>query len=199
MIMKKFKVLSVFAILLISITSFGQKIKVDSGKLSALKGITDLKIEYDYSNLGVGKFDVEDDYIVKKVADMNEDEAGKGDKWKEAWFNDRETRYEPKFEELFADYADFINSGQDVESEYLMNVHTTFIEPGYNVGVARKPAGINLEVSFSKGGEELVNILIINAPGGGAMGYDFDAGYRIQEAYAKAAKSLGKYLTKNLN
>jgi len=80
-----------------------------------------------------------------------------------------------------------------------MNVHTTFIEPGYNVGVSRKPAFINLEISISKAGEELVHILILKSPGGGAMGYDFDAGYRIAEAYAKAAKSLGKYLTKNLN
>jgi len=180
--MKTYKVLSVLTILLVSMTSFGQKIKVDSGKLNALEGITDLKIEYDYSNLGVGKFEVEADYIQKKVADMNEDEAGTGDKWKEAWFNDRATRYEPKFEELFSNYAEFINSGQEVESDYLMNVHTTFIEPGFNVGVARKPASINLEISVLKGGEELVHILVINSPGGGAMGYDFDAGYRIAEA-----------------
>lgn len=197
--MKTFRIISVMAVLLISMTSFGQKIKIESGKMSALKGITDLKIEYDYTNLGVGKFDVEADYVAKKVADMNEDEAGTGDNWHEAWLNDRPTRYEPKFEELLADYADFINSGQEVESEYLMNVHTTFIEPGFNVGVARKPAYINLEISISKAGDELVNILVIKSPGGGAMGYDFDAGYRIQEAYAKAAKSLGKYMTKNLN
>lgn len=197
--MKTFRIISVMAVLLISMTSFGQKIKIESGKISALKGMTDLKIEYDYTNLGVGKFDVEADYVEKKVADMNEDEAGTGDKWHEAWLNDRPTRYEPKFEELLADYAEFINSGQEVESDYIMNVHTTFIEPGYNVGVARKPALINLEISVSKAGDELVKILIIKSPGGGAMGYDFDAGYRIQEAYAKAAKSLGKYLTKNLN
>ncbi len=197
--MKVYRVLPLLAVLLISMTSFGQKIKVDSGKLKALEGITDLKIEYDYSNLGVGKFEVEADYIEKKVADMNEKEAGEGDNWKEAWFNDRPTRYEPKFEELFSNYAEFINSGQEVESDYIMNVHTTFIEPGFNVGVARKPASINLEISFSKGGEELVHIQILKSPGGGAMGYDFDAGFRIAEAYAKAAKSLGKYMTKALN
>jgi len=197
--MKTSHIVSVIAIVLISVTSFGQKIKVDSGKLSALEGIADLKIEYNYSNLGVGKYEVEADYIEKKVAKMNDDEAGTGDNWKEAWFNDRPTRYEPKFEELFSNYADFINSGPEVDSDYLMNVHTTFIEPGYNVGVSRKPAFINLEISISKAGEELVYILILKSPGGGAMGYDFDAGYRIAEAYAKAAKSLGKYLTKNLN
>jgi len=196
--MKAYRILSVFIVLLVSVTMFGQKIKIDSGKLSALEGVTDVRIEYDYSNLGVGKFDVEAEYIEKKVGDMNEDEAGTGDKWKEAWFNDRPTRYEVKFEELFSNYAEFLNSGKEVESDVVMNVHTTFIEPGFNVGVARKPALINLEVSFSKGGEELVHILILKSPGGGAMGYDFDAGFRIAEAYAKAAKSLGKYMTKAL-
>ncbi|MCP4313236.1 MAG: hypothetical protein GY790_18405 [Bacteroidetes bacterium] len=197
--MKMTRVLMTCMVFLVTVAAIGQKIKVESGKIKDLTGISELKIEYDYSGLGVGKFEVEADYIKKKVADMNEDETGTGDRWKESWFNDRPKHYEPKFEELFSKYAEFINSGQEVESDYVMNVHTTFIEPGFNVGVARKPASINLEVSVSKGGEELVHILILKSPGGGAMGYDFDTGFRIAEAYAKAAKSLGKYLTKNLN
>lgn len=196
--MKAHRLLTLIALILISLTSFGQKIKVDAGKLSALEGVTDLRIEYDYSDLGVGKYEVEAEYIDYKVAKMNKSEAGTGDSWKEAWFDDRPTRYEPKFEELFSEYASFITSGQEIESDVVMLVHTSFIEPGYNVGVSRKSASINLEISFMKGSEELVHILIIKSPGGGAMGYDFDTGYRIQESYAKAAKSLGKYLTKAL-
>jgi hypothetical protein len=176
----------------------GQKIKVESGKIGTLEGVTKMKIEYDYSNLSVGKYDVEDEYIADKVADMNKDEAGTGDKWKEAWFNDRPERYEPKFEELFAEYAEGIEAGKEMDAEVTMHVHTTFIEPGFNVGVARKPASINLEVTFLKGGENLVMISILGAPGSGAAGFDFDAGYRISEAYAKAAKELGKFLTKSL-
>jgi hypothetical protein len=182
-----------------SLGTMAQKIKVASGKIKDLAGIEKIRIEYDYSDLGVGKFDVEEEYIAEKVADYNEDEAGKGDQWREAWFNDRPTRYEPKFEELFSKYAAFLESGQNVDSEVVMQVHTTFIEPGFNVGVARKPASINLEVRFIQGNKMVASILILNSPGGGAMGYDFDAGYRISEAYAKAGKSLGRYLDKNLN
>jgi hypothetical protein len=196
--MKTNRILMAVTVILIATTSFGQKIKVTSGKITALEDVVKMKIEYDYSNLGVGKFEIEDEYIEKKVTDMNKDEAGTGDQWKEAWFNDRSTRYEPKFEELFAKHAPFIESGQDVDAEVTMHVHTTFIEPGFNVGVARKPAYINLEVGFLKGGEELVNISILNSPGSGAVGFDFDAGYRISEAYAKAGKSLAQYLVKNL-
>ncbi|MGJ7031130.1 hypothetical protein GGU45_001623 [Niabella hirudinis] len=33
-----------------------------------------------------------------------------------------------------------------------------------------------------------------NAPGRDAMGVDFDTSWRISEAYAKAGKSLSKYI-----
>lgn len=192
--MKTNRFLLVCMAFLLSSAAFGQKIKIVSGNISDLQGMSELNIEYDYSGLGVGKFDVEADYLDKKVADKNEDEAGSGDLWKQAWFDDRPIRFEPKFEELLNNYSPVINSGQDVEAEITMLVHTTFIEPGYNVGVSRKPAMINLELIFSKGEEQVLVMTLTKSPGSGAMGYDFDTGYRISEAYAKAGKSLGKYL-----
>ncbi len=197
--MEKDRFLTVCLLCLISIASFGQKIKVVSGNINSLQGISELKLEYDYSGLGVGKFDVEADYVDKKVSDKNEDEAGEGDLWEEKWFNDRPIRYEPKFEELLGDYAPFIKSGKDVEAEITLLVHTTFIEPGYNVGVSRKSAMINLELIFLQGDEELLVMTMMKSPGSGAMGHDYDTGYRISEAYAKAGKSLGKYLSSKLN
>lgn len=192
--MKTNRFLLVCMAFLLSSAAFGQKIKIVSGNISDLQGMSELNIEYDYSGLGVGKFDVEADYLDKKVADKNEDEAGSGDLWKQAWFDDRPIRFEPKFEELLNDYAPVIKAGQDVEAEITMLVHTTFIEPGYNVGVSRKPAMINLELIFSRGDEQVLVMTLTKSPGSGAMGYDFDTGYRISEAYAKAGKSLGKYL-----
>jgi hypothetical protein len=194
--MKLTKILMVCMAVLFSGSVFGQKIKVINGDMKALKGVTALKIEYDYSDLGVGKFEVEDDYIAKKVAEMNEDEAGTGDSWKEKWFADRPERYEPKYEELFNKYAESIEAGQDVESDVTMDVHTTFLEPGFNVGVARKPAFINLEISFIRGGEALAVIEMLKCPGSDAWGFDFDTGYRISEAYAKAGKAMARYLLK---
>jgi len=34
------------------------------------------------------------------------------------------------------------------------------------------------------------------APGQDWGGFDYDAGYRIQESYAKSGKTLGQFLTK---
>lgn len=197
--MKTDRILMVCLVILFSSAAFGQKIKIVSGNINDLQGMTALKIEYDYSGLGVGKFDVEADYIDKKVTEKNEDEAGTGDLWKQEWFDDRPLRFEPKFEELLNDYAPTIKSGQDLDAEITMLVHTTFIEPGYNVGVSRKPALIDLELIFFRGEEKVVVMTLTKSPGNGAMGYDFDTGYRISEAYAKAGKSLGKYLSDQLN
>src|SRR5690606_1491496 len=80
----KIIILASFGVL-IGFASFAQKIKVTSGDLGFLKGQTTINVEYNYDNMGVGKFDKEEDYINQKVEDYNKKEAGRGDKWKESW------------------------------------------------------------------------------------------------------------------
>lgn len=77
-----------------------QKVKVVEGDLSAVKGQSSFNIEFDYSDMAVGKFKKESDYIEKRRKEINEKEAGKGDSWAESWVSDRESRFEPKFLEL---------------------------------------------------------------------------------------------------
>jgi hypothetical protein len=180
-----------------------QKLVLKSGSVDFLKGQQILLVKFDYSNLGVGKFEKEDDYVKQKVDDYNKDEAGKGDKWKEAWFNDRASRYEPKFELLFNENMSEKNLKCDrnaSDAKFEMLLHTTFIEPGFNVGVTRKPAYINVDVTCKEiaTGKEVMVMTVTNCPGRDAMGFDFDTGYRIEEAYAKLGKSLAAYINKNL-
>ncbi|MCD4791379.1 MAG: hypothetical protein K8R37_15400, partial [Bacteroidales bacterium] len=198
----KTKILLVSIAIIFSGMVYGQKIKLVSGNLDFLKGQKVLKVDYNYENMSVGKFDNEEDYIAKKVKDYNEDEPGKGDEWREAWFNDRASRYQPFFEELINKYLEdkkVVVSPVSKDAKYTMILKTTFTEPGFNVGVARKPAMINADVIFIETGNpdnELAKIVITKSPGSGAWGADFDTGYRIQEAYAKCGKELGKYLSK---
>lgn len=179
---------------------FAQKIKVSSGNLDFLKGVNTLNVAYDYDNMGVGKYDKEEDYVADKVSDYNAKEAGRGDTWKESWVADREERFEPKFEELINKSLEKqnVSVGGHPDANYTLVLKTTFTEPGFNVGVARKNASINCEAVFvsTDSGEELATITITNSPGRGGMGYDFDTGYRIQEAYAKAGKELGRFISK---
>ncbi|MEN8119811.1 MAG: hypothetical protein ABFS35_05670 [Bacteroidota bacterium] len=198
--MKTLKILLLGTAIIFSGMANAQKLKVVSGKLDFLKGQTALNVEYKYDDMKVGKM-TEEDYIAEKVEKYNNDEAGKGDKWKEAWFNDRATRFHPKFEELMNKYLAKKGasiSSENNDAEYTLILKTTFTEPGFNVGVMRRPALINTEVIFVKTGstEELAKITLTKAPGNAVMGLDFDTGLRIQEAYAKSGKTLAGYLIK---
>ncbi len=200
--MKKISILFVVLIFSLSISHvFAQKIKLVSGDLNFLKGQTKINVEYIYDGMMVGK-KTETEYINEKVEKYNKEEAGKGDKWLVAWKNDRTTRFQPKFEELLNKYledAKVVVGENEKSAKYTMIVKTTFTDPGYNVGVSRKPSYIDLKISFvetDKPGTELANITEDKAPGQDWGGYDFDAGFRIQESYAKAGKTLGAFLTK---
>jgi hypothetical protein len=171
-----------------------QKVKNTSGNADILKPESAINIEFNYDNIAVGKYKDEQEYITAKTAEYNKKEAGKGDAWAASWKNDREARYEPKFIELFK-----IHSGMSVltEANYTMIVKTVSIEPGWNIGISRKNAEIDLEiwiVETKNKTNKLATFTINNVPGGTAFGYDFDTGLRISEAYAKAGKSVGKSL-----
>jgi len=180
-----------------------QKIKVDEGELSSFKGITELNIEYDYSEMGVGKFKTEAAYIEKKKKEYNDDEPGKGDTWETEWYADKEKTYQPKFEQLF----NLIMLGEETDmdigfypsSDYTLILKTTFLEPGYNIGISSKNASINVEISLVKTDDPsnvITHITMTKVPGRGAFGGDFDTEYRIGEAYAKAGKELAQIICK---
>ena len=171
-----------------------QKVKTTSGSDDILKPESYINIEFNYDNISVGKYKNEQDYIAAKTEEYNKKEAGKGDSWAASWKNDKQSRFEPKFIELFT-----ISSGMSVvkDAKYTMIVKTVSIEPGWNIGISRKNAEIDLEVwivETANKSSKLASFTISNVPGGTAFGYDFDTGLRISEAYAKAGKSLGKSL-----
>ncbi len=199
------KAIFLIPVFLFFFTVDAQKITVKSGDLSFLKGVTELNVDYDYSEMAVGKFKTEEAYIEKKKNEYNEDEPGKGDRWEEEWHADKENTYHRKFEELFNVIMFGHNSGMKTGSypsaDYTMVLKTTFLEPGFNIGISRKDASINVVIEFIKT-DEPENILAVmtmdKVPGRGAMGGDFDTEYRIGEAYAKCGKELAEYLWKKV-
>ncbi len=177
-----------------------QRIKLVDGNLKFLKGVKDLNLQYTYDNMKVGKYS-EADYVAKKTEEYNKKEAGRGDKWAKMWVEDRETRFEPKFEELFNKYLekyDAIAEQNNKDAEYTLILHTYFTEPGYYIGISSAPASINCEALFVKTSDPktiLAKIDIKKAPGRSGAGWD--TGERIKEAYAKTGKELAKFLIKN--
>ena len=177
-----------------------QRIMKEDGDLAFLKTEKALKIEYVYDGMGVGKYEKEQDYIDYKVGEYNKKEPGKGDKWLQGWKSARKNQYEPKFEELLNKYLgekDIMAFPSKTNAKYTLILKTTFTEPGFNIGIMRKPAAINVEYIFvetANPSKVVAKLLAKDIPGRDVSGYDFDAGERISEGYAKAGKMLGKYI-----
>ncbi|PSK94587.1 hypothetical protein [Taibaiella chishuiensis] len=180
-------------------TVSAQKIKVISGSTDVIKGVAKMNVTFDYSQMSVGKFDQEADYIAKKKAEYNKKEAGKGEAWEKDWVGDRTERYAPQFKELFNKSSDVLKVGDYPSEKYTMIVKTTRTEPGYNIAISRKNAEIAGEIQVvetANPGNIVLKLSFDKALGRSFGGYDYDTGFRIQEAYADLGKALGKYMSK---
>jgi hypothetical protein len=201
--MKKYIFVTITIILLSVFQSgFAQKVDLKSGDVDVLSGQKTVNVQYDYSDFGVGKFATEKEYLDKKSAEYNAKEAGKGDEWKKSWVSDRQNKYEPKFEELFNKglMDKGLKAEQGTSAKYTLIVHTTFLEPGFNVGVVRKNAYLNYTIDLveTAGKKNVAEMNLSNVAGGQFGGFDFDAGVRIAESYAKAGKILAAFIDKKL-
>ncbi|RKR14519.1 hypothetical protein CLV91_0596 [Maribacter vaceletii] len=196
------KKIALVAFLLITGATQAQKLKEIDGNPKDLKGIKEYALEFDYSDLEIPKYDSEEDFLADKMKKREEKEAGLGEKFKASWFSDREEFYEPKFIESFNkrfDDGELSVSSDNAEAEYTMKVHSNKIYAGYNVGIVRKNAEIDVTFSVyetSNPGNVLFSGKFYDVQGYGAMGNDYNSGYRISECYAKAAKSFAAYLKK---
>jgi hypothetical protein len=171
----------------------GQSIKLAEGDPKNLKGITSVSTEFVYHPMQVGKFASEKEYVEDRKAKLNADEKGRGDTWATRWVDDREGRFEPKFKELFTKYSGISTTGG--KGGHKLVFKTTSTEPGWSgVGFIRSSSRIDGEVTILDANNKvLVKYLLTEVPGG-SVTMDWDTGVRIQEAYAKAGKELGKLL-----
>ena len=194
--MQKILIFSVF--FLLSMSFYAQSITLTSGSLDPLRGEKVIKFEFTYDEMVVGKL-TEREYVDKKVADYNDKEAGKGDEWRKNWVEDRANRFEPKFLELFNKYMEEVGVVSGSEgANYVVVFNTEFTEPGFNVGVMRKNASIDMsgKILHIESGDQIASIKIKNSSANSFSGFDFDSGFRIQESYAKAGREFAKFLIK---
>jgi hypothetical protein len=199
--MKRLSVILVTGLFLFS-GSIAMAQKLVSGSVDMLKGEKVLNLKYDYSHMTVGKYKNEQDYVTKKTDDMNKKEAGSGDKWAAAWVSDRADRYQPRFEKnlnMVIDHMGVSAKENAPDAKYTLIIKTTFTEPGFNVGVMRQNAYIDMVVDVVEtaamdkvlGGIEMKKLQSVYMGG-----YDFDTGARIESCYDRAADNLGSFLVK---
>lgn len=182
----------------IATLSFAQSIVLTSGSVDFIKDQKVIDFFFTYDEMLVGKL-TEQEYVDKKTTEYNKKEDGKGEQWKAAWYGDRKERFEPKFLELFDKYMSEVGIAAGTEgAKYRIEINTDFTEPGWNVGVMRQNASVDLscKVKDIETGEQVASIRIRNASANNFWGTDFTSGYRVQETYAKAGRELAKFLIK---
>lgn len=182
----------------IATLSFAQSIVLTSGSVDFIKNQKVIDFSFSYEEMLVGKL-TEQEYVDKKTSEYNKKEDGKGEQWKAAWYGDRKERFEPKFLELFDKYMNEVGIAAGTEgAKYRIEINTDFTEPGWNVGVMRQNASVDLscKVKDIETGEQVASIRIRNASANNFWGADFTSGYRVQETYAKAGRELAKFLIK---
>lgn len=196
----------IFAVLLGSgamAQMYGSAIRTSmiSGDFKALKNEKSVDVDFVYENMLVGNGMTNEQYITKRTKELNDKEAGRGDKWAVSWITDREKKYHPKFLELYNSRMDGKQkAGLDKDdAKYRLIVRTVSTEPGYNIGISKMPANIGASITLVETAnptEILGEMVVNNCPGGNAMGFDYDTGGRIAEAYAKLGKEVATYLQK---
>jgi len=192
------KKIIILLLMIVSVASYAQRSKIVQGSLAPLKGEKAMRIEFTYDNMTVSTKNVaEPAYMKEKKDEYNKKEAGKGDKWAQSWIDSRSSRYEPQFRELFAKVTGMTTASDN--AKYTVIFHTTHTETGYNIGISKRPAFIDGEVLIVETANKsnvIARITMDNAPGSQFSGFDYDAGSRIQECYAKCGKTLGKMIVK---
>ncbi|RRQ49695.1 hypothetical protein DZC72_03640 [Maribacter algicola] len=189
-------------LLFITLNVSAQRLKINEGDFKNLKGINTYSVVFDYTDVQIPKFENEEAFLKDKMDKREEKKAGDGERFKNEWFSDRPDRYHPKFIESFN--KRFENGELSVTedaADYTMEIHTTKIYPGYNVGIVRHNAEIDASFTIYKTGDK-DNILFSGSykdvQGNGAMGYDYNSGYRISECYAKLAKNIAQEFDKKV-
>ncbi|KGO89655.1 hypothetical protein [Flavobacterium suncheonense] len=190
---------AMFILLLFCGMAMAQKKKVTSGDFKNLKGISEYNLVFDYTNLKVDKFETEEEFLADKM--KKREEKGTDEDFKKSWFSDREERYEPKFIESFNKrFEGEVKADKKLTSaKYTATVKTTWIYPGYNVGVMRQPSKLNATITVTENGNPgnvVISVDYEKVLGNGAAGFDYNSGYRISEAYAKLAKEFAAEIKK---
>lgn len=174
--------------LMVGFFASAQRYKIISGSLGNLKGISEYKVTFDYSNLKVADFETEEAYLDEKM-EKRQDRENKAQLFKKSWYDDRTDKYEPKFIEYFNNRFENgqLKIGKESSSKYEMNIKTTWIYPGYVIEPAKLTAIITItEIGTAK--PALLSITFEKVIGIEDNAYNGDQGYRIAGAYEKLAK-----------
>lgn len=179
-------------------TGFAQEVDLTKGDLSFLKGETSINVEMTYEKMSVGDFSKEADYIKKRVEEEDKKDPPNGDKWKTEWEQQKVNYFGEKFTlGLIKSYE----VKTDKSAKYTLIVNTKALEPGYQVGISKRNAGVDLTITLIETGKpekKLAVLYVERKPESMWRGAAFDAKSRIGDAYFVDGVAVGKFFKKNI-
>jgi hypothetical protein len=190
-------VITGITLLFFSAGSFAQEVDLTKGDLSILKGETSINIEFTYEKMAVGDFNKEADYIKKRIEELNTKEPGSGDKWAVEWEEQKKSFFGDKFILGFTKQNKMTVSK---DAKYTLVFNTKALEPGYQVGISKRNAGVDGNVTLvetAKRDKKLAVLYVERAPETKWRGAAFDAKSRIGDAYFMDGQKVGKFIDKN--
>jgi hypothetical protein len=197
--MKTIKILvTIFFMLLGLNSSFAQEVDLTKGDLSVLKGEISINFEFTYEKMAVGDFSKEADYIKKRVEEENKKDPPNGDKWKAEWEEQKVNYFGDKF---MLGFFKTYEMKYDKSAKYTLIFNTKALEPGYQVGVSKRNAGIDGTITLIETGKpekKLAVLFVERKPESKWRGAAFDAKSRIGDAYFVDGLAVGKFFKKNI-
>jgi hypothetical protein len=197
--MKTIKILvTIFFMLLGLNSSFAQEVDLTKGDLSVLKGEISINFEFTYEKMAVGDFSKEADYIKKRVEEENKKDPPNGDKWKAEWEEQKVNYFGDKF---MLGFFKTYEMKYDKSAKYTLIFNTKALEPGYQVGVSKRNAGVDGTITLIETGkpEKKIAVLFVERkPESKWRGAAFDAKSRIGDAYFVDGLAVGKFFKKNI-
>lgn len=165
--------------------------KVTEGSFKSLAGITSYNVVFDYKDIKVYFFNTEEDFLKDKMAKR---EGAKAEEFRKKWFNDREALYEPKFIAYFNErMKGKVTVAKNPSAQYTILIKTTWLYPGYNVGIGKEEAKISAVITVyetANPANVLLKVEYDKSIGIEPTEKSGDPGYRIAGAYEKLAKNF---------
>ena len=181
-----------------TMSTFAQEVDLTKGDLSVLKGETSINFEFTYEKMSVGDFNKEADYIKKRIEEENKKDPPNGDNWAAQWEEQKKNYFGDKF--MLGFFKTYV-AKYDKSAKYTLIFNTKALEPGYQVGISKRNAGVDGTVTLIETGKpekKLAVLFVERAPETKWRGAAFDAKSRIGDAYYMNGQKVGKFIEKNI-
>jgi hypothetical protein len=172
-------------------------LRLESGSTEAFRTAKTFNIQFDYSDMRVHEGISDAEYVAKKAARLNAEQAGRGDRWKEGWIGDRASLFQPKFEDevrrALARKRLDVQVGSHPDAKYTIVVKTTYCAVWHKVGK------LELEVLVCETGDRAkpLAVMSVKETYHDAWGNLHNDAYRLQTTYGMAGKDFGNYFARN--